>query len=334
MNSPLVQTRGLCKYFKISERSGLKRKVSIVKAVDEIDLKLSIGDTLALVGESGSGKTTLGKTIIRLLEPTKGEIWFEEKNISHISGSDWRKLREDMQMVFQDPTSSLNPRKTILDIVSLPLKIHSNSSKTERKRQVIELLDIVDIPEEYLTKYPSALSGGQKQRVGIARALILYPKLVVLDEPTSSLDVSVQAKVLSLLDRIKRQFDLTYLYISHDLSVVRNIADEIIVMYLGKEMEMANTSELFNNPTHPYTRALLSSIPVISETEKDLIPLEITLKGDIPSPTNPPVGCVFSTRCQDKTKECDKIEPSVTKFREGHFVKCIRVNSGRSQEWH
>jgi len=322
----LLRSEKVCKYFQGRNSRGFRRVVETVKAVDEIDLELRSGETVALVGESGSGKTTLGKTLIGILEATKGDVWFRDEKITHIKGAAWRKLRQEMQMVFQDPTSSLNPHKTIASIASLPLKIHTDLSNAARRKKVLELLDVVNLSEEYMPRYPSALSGGQKQRVGIARALILHPKLLVLDEPTAALDVSVQATILSLLAQVKSALELSYLFISHDLSLIRNIADRAMVMYLGKAMEAAAVERLFANPMHPYTKALLSSIPVVTEEEEKLVPMEITLKGDIPSPANAPAGCVFSTRCPERIDGCERIRPAMIQVENEHFVRCVKVN--------
>jgi oligopeptide/dipeptide ABC transporter ATP-binding protein len=318
----LLRAQGLCKYF-YKDRGWLQRKPSkVIQAVHQVDLEVRRGETLALVGESGSGKTTLGKTLIRIYTPTQGAIWFEGHDISRVNGRSLRSLRRHMQMVFQDPASSLNPRRTVFDTIALPLKIHTDLSRAQIRQRVKELLEAVDLPEEFLYRYPHALSGGQQQRVGIARALASYPKLVVLDEPTSALDVSVQAKILELLLELKQRFQLTYLYISHDLSVVRNIADRTVVMYLGRIMEMAPTDALFRHPLHPYTRALLSAIPVLSPKEQELIPEEITLEGEVPSPINVPPSCVFLSRCPKRISRCHKEDPPLMQVEKGHYVRC------------
>ncbi len=314
----IIEVKFLSKYFKT-------KKGLAIKAVDEVDFSLEEGKTLAIVGESGSGKTTLGKTILKIYEPTSGKIYFQGKDITRYSKREMKKLRAKLQMVFQDPTSSLNPRKTIGDIISLPLRIHTNMAKTEIKERVIWLLEQVDLSSRFYSRYPNALSGGQKQRVGIARALALNPKLIVLDEPTASLDVSVQAKILSLLEELKDKFKLSYIYITHDLGVVRNIADFTIVMYLGRVMEYAPTEEIFNNPLHPYTVALLSSIPTITEEEKNVIPYEVTLSGDIPSLTEIPPYCRFYSRCYKRKDRCMEAEPILREVLKGHWVRCIEV---------
>ena len=316
MNQSLMKTEGLCKYFF------LQRKGKLLRAVDRTDLEVQRGETLAFVGESGSGKTTLGKTMIRIYKPTEGKIWFEGEEISSIDGSKMRKYRQYMQMVFQDPTSSLNPRKRVLDIIGLPLKLYQDLSRRECRERVKELLEMVELSSDFLYRYPHALSGGQKQRVGIARALTLNPKLIVLDEPTAALDVSVQAKILTLLERLREKWKLTYIYISHDLSVVKNISDRAMVMYLGQIMESAPIDKLFNNPLHPYTNALLSAIPIISDEERKMIPEEVTLEGEIPSPLNVPLGCRFASRCHEKKEICDRQEPLEVELEEGHSVRC------------
>ena len=322
MNTSLMKIKGLCKYF--SRNYGfLQKKQIILKAVDQIDLEVRHGETLALVGESGSVKTTLGKTMIGIYAPTKGEIWFEGEEILSKDGIKARKFDSYFQMVFQDPGSALNPRMTVLNIIGLPLKIYRNFSRRERQNKVRELLEMVELPEEFIYRYPYALSGGQKQRVGIARALASIPKLIVLDEPTAALDVSVQAKILTLLQRLREQWELTYIYISHDLSVVRNISDRVVVMYLGQIMETCPTDEIFKSPCHPYTKALLSAIPVIFDKERELIPGEITLEGEIPSALDVPSGCRFASRCQEKMDMCEREAPSLVEVRSGHYVRCF-----------
>ncbi len=320
-----MKTEGLCKYF-FRDSGLLGREQKVLKAVDTADLEVKHGETLALVGESGSGKTTLGKTMIRIYKPTKGKIWFEGDEICSVEGDRLRHYRRYMQMVFQDPTSALNPRKTVLDIISLPLRTYQNLPRTELRERVKELLEMVELPPDFLYRYPHALSAGQKQRVGIARALALNPKLIVLDEPTSALDVSVQAKILALLERLRREFQLTYIYISHDLSVVKNISDRTAVMYLGQIVESALTDNLFESPLHPYTRALLSAIPIISAEEQEVIPEEITLVGEIPSPLDVPPGCNFASRCQEKMPICEADEPPLAKVGNDHYVWCHRYS--------
>lgn len=321
MADVILRAQGLCKYFY---RNGgwWGRSAKVIQAVNQVDLEVHRGETLALVGESGSGKTTLGKTLIRIYKPTQGRIWFEDREISSIDGKALRSLRKHMQMVFQDPASSLNPRRTVFEAVALPLKIHQRLSRRAIRHRVRELLEAVDLPEEFIYRYPHQLSGGQKQRVGIARALATTPRLVVLDEPTSALDVSVQAKLLELLMQLREQFKLIYIYISHDLSVVRNIADRMVAMYLGRIVEVAPTEELFCNPLHPYTKALLSAIPVISAEEQELIPEEITLEGEVPSPINVSPLCVFLSRCPQKIPICNEEPTPMIRIGGGHYVCC------------
>ncbi|HEY64514.1 MAG TPA: ABC transporter ATP-binding protein [Caldilineae bacterium] len=317
----LLSVSHLKKYFPITA-GFLGRRVGEVKAVDDVSFAIPEGKTFALVGESGSGKTTVGKTVIRLIRPTAGDIIFDGTNLSKFKERDLKPWRRQMQIVFQDPTSSLNPRRRVADIIATPLEVHGIGTARERLARVKELLELVELPDKYLYSYPHALSGGQKQRVAIARALALNPRFVVLDEPTSALDVSVQAKILALLARLQKELGLTYLLISHDLSVVKNFSDHIAVMYLGKLMEMAPTQELFANPLHPYTRALLSAIPVVIDEELEMIPERITLEGEIPSPVNAPKGCVFHTRCYARMDVCSLQEPQQWEPAPGHYVWC------------
>ncbi len=326
MKSSLSQVENIYKHFFKSEGL-LRRKKKVIRAVNGVNLKIRAGEVLALVGESGSGKTTLGKTIIRIYKPTEGRIWFKGEEISTINGNRLRAYRKYMQMVFQDPTSSLNPRKTIFDTLSLPLKVHFAMSRAERHQRAKELLHRVDLPEDILHRYPHALSGGQKQRVNIARALAPNPTLIVLDEPTSALDVSVQAKILSLLEELREELGLTYIYISHDLAVVKNIAERIAVMYLGQIVEIVPIPGLFKKPFHPYTKALLSAIPIISDEEKEMIPEEITLEGEIPTPSMIPLGCSFYSRCQERMGICETERPPTIKVEEDHYVRCFQYGA-------
>jgi len=312
----------LSKYFFRSERSSFGRRTLTIKALNSVTLSVRRGECVALVGESGSGKTTLGKVAIKIYSPTKGKIWFNGKEITNLTSFALKKYRKDMQMVFQDPGSSLNPRKSVLDAIRSPLKNHFKLRKSEALARVKELLDVVEIPETYLHKYPRALSGGQKQRVNIARAISLNPELLVLDEPTSALDVSVQAKILTLLEDLQRTLNLTYVFVTHDLSVAKNISDRIVVMYLGEIVEIAPTEELFLNPLHPYTKALLSAIPVMSADEEALIPSEEPLSGEIPSPSEVREGCGFVTRCPQKLSLCKHKMPWTIQPTPEHEVKC------------
>lgn len=316
--SALLQVKSLKKYFPISSGGVVGRTVGQVKAVDDVSFSIEEGETLGLVGESGCGKSTTGRSIIRLIEPTEGEITFQNINLSQLKGRELREARKDLQIVFQDPYASLNPRKTIGATLEEPLVIHG-ITKTERKKRVLELLEIVGLTEYHAGAYPHEFSGGQRQRIGIARALITKPKLVVADEPVSALDVSIQSQILNLMKDLQDQFKLTYLFISHDLSVVRHVSDRVGVMYLGRLVEIASKGELYSNPTHPYTEALLSAAPHLNPREK---PQRVILKGDIPSPANPPSGCAFHTRCNKCMDLCTTSRPELQEIKSGHFVAC------------
>lgn len=319
----MLSVVGLKKYFPITTGI-LRRVIGFVKAVDDVNFKVKRGEVFALVGESGSGKTTLAKTVTRIYTPTAGEIFFDGSDLSKLKGKKLKTTRRDIQMVFQDPNSSINPRRRVKDIIAAPLEIHKVGGRLERNKRVAELLELVELsPEEFMYRYPQALSGGEKQRVGISRALALNPKFVVLDEPTSALDVSVQAKILELLERLQFELHLTYLLITHNLGVVRNFSDRIGVMYLGKIFEMTTTDELFKNPLHPYTKALLSAIPVVTDEELKVIPEKISLEGEIPSPFNPPLGCGFHPRCPWKKGQiCESKETEMVEYARGHLVSC------------
>ncbi len=316
----LVKAEKLTKYFPVTK--GLFRHtVANVKAVDGIDMEIREGETLGLVGESGCGKSTLGRTILRLIPATSGKLWFEGQNIYDLSENEMRGMRQKMQLIFQDPYASLNPRMTILDIVSEPLLIHRPEMKAaERKERAVEMLKVVGMNEHSLSRYPHEFSGGQRQRVCIARALILRPQFVVCDEPVSALDVSVRSQVLNLMQELQDKLHLTYLFISHDLSVVKHISNRVAVMYLGKIVELADRKELFANPQHPYTRALMSAIPVPDPTVN--VEREI-LAGDLPSPANPPEGCRFHTRCRFAAERCRREVPALTAGQNGHQVACF-----------
>lgn len=321
----------LKKYFPVTK--GIFKRVSgYVKAVDEVSFEVKDGEAFALVGESGSGKTTLAKTVTRLYAPTDGEIIFDGQDISKLKGKELKAVRRGIQMVFQDPNSALNPQRRVKSIIAAPFEIHKVGGQSERIQRVERLLELVELPpKEFLYRYPRGLSGGEKQRVGIARALALNPKCIVLDEPTSALDVSVQAKILELLERLQREFHLTYLLITHNLRVVRNFSDQIAVMYLGKICETASTIELFKTPLHPYTKALLSSMPIVTEEEKNLIPKKITLEGEIPSPFNPPSGCRFHSRCNCIMKQiCESEHPEMVEAEKNHYVAC-HLYSGKKR---
>lgn len=316
----LMEIQSLTKHFPIY-KGLIKKQVGAVKAVNNISLKIPKGKTVAIVGESGSGKTTLLKTVMRFYEPTDGKIIFDGKDITHLKDKELIPIRQDMQMVHQDPTSSLNPKKRIMDILEEPLIVHKKGDKKERMERVKELIELVELPQSFLSRYPHSLSGGQKQRIGIARALALNPKLVCLDEPTASLDVSVQARIIALLQRLQDELGLTYIFITHDLSLVNNFADYVAVMYLGEIMEYSDVKTLFSSPLNPYTQSLLSSIPVTSDEEQKMLPVKIKLQGEIPSPINMPKGCSFGTRCPFKQEICDQ-KPELRKAENGSFVRC------------
>jgi oligopeptide/dipeptide ABC transporter ATP-binding protein len=315
--SEVVQVRNLVKHFAIENSD------DVVQAVDDVSFDIISGETLGLVGESGCGKSTVGRCMLRLHEPTSGEILFEGKNIVGLSNNEMQGLRREMQIIFQDPYASLNPRMSILSIVSEPLKIHRISNKREQKERVADLLTKVGLDPKYMSRYPHEFSGGQRQRIGIARALALNPKLIICDEPVSALDVSVQAQVVNLLQDLQAEFGLTYLFISHGLAIVEHISNRVAVMYLGKIVEIADSVELYANPLHPYTKALLSAIPVPDPKRKRE---RIVLKGDVPTPINPPSGCRFRTRCPIAIDECSRVEPELREISDGHFAACIRID--------
>jgi len=317
----LIKIEKLKKYFPI--KSGIISRVSnYVKAVDGIDLCIPEGQTIGLVGESGCGKTTLGKTILKLLEPTSGEIIFENNNITHLSASKMRPFRREMQIVFQDPYGSLNPRMKVESIVSEGLAIHNILSGKDRKDFIAELMRTVGLREDALSRYPHEFSGGQRQRIAIARALALKPKFIVCDEPISALDVSVQAQIINLFIELQEKFKLTYLFISHDLRVVRHISDKVAVMYLGKIVEISPSKELYKNPLHPYTQILISCVPIADPSRKRV---KTVLKGDVPSPINPPSGCSFHPRCPIAVEKCKTVEPELRDVGSDHLVSCHLV---------
>ncbi|TMI71256.1 MAG: dipeptide ABC transporter ATP-binding protein [Bacillati bacterium ANGP1] len=316
----LLDVRSLVKHFPITKGFIIQRQVGAVKAVDGVSLTIRRGETLGLVGESGCGKTTLGRVILRLMEPTSGEAYFEGRNIFKLTKEDLRRLRRDMQIIFQDPYSSLNPRMTVGDIIGEPLEIHNLAHGKEKVRRVQELLEVVGLSPYHMNRYPHEFSGGQRQRIGIARALAVNPKLIICDEPVSALDVSIQAQVLNLLEELQKEFGLTYLFIAHDLSVVKHISDRIAVMYLGRIVEVAVADELFANPQHPYTEALLSAVPI---PHPGLRRERIILPGDVPSPVNPPSGCRFHTRCLYAQDSCRVNDPELVDYwGNSHFVAC------------
>jgi oligopeptide/dipeptide ABC transporter ATP-binding protein len=314
----LLEARRLIKHYPI--RGGvLMKQIAAVKAVDDVDLFIREGETLGLVGESGCGKSTLGRAILRLEEPTAGEVIFAGENILQYHAEKMRNLRSDMQIIFQDPFSSLNPRKTVAQIVGEPLLVHGVKRRPEREQRVEQLLEVVGLRREHMRRYPHMFSGGQRQRIGVARALALNPRLVVCDEAVSALDVSIQAQVLNLLKDLQENFGLTYLFISHDLHVVEHVSDRVAVMYLGKIVEIARKAEIYSQPLHPYTQALLSASPMPDPKRKRQ---RILLKGDVPSPINPPPGCRFHTRCAYAEPICRESEPELRDIRDGHCVAC------------
>ncbi|HWO74683.1 MAG TPA: dipeptide ABC transporter ATP-binding protein [Bacillus sp. (in: firmicutes)] len=315
---PILKIQDLQQYFPI--KGGiLGRTVNYVKAVDGVSFSINAGETVSIVGESGCGKSTTGRAILRLDEPTGGQVIFQDKDLLSLPKRELRSVRKDLQVIFQDPYASLNPRRTIWQTLEEAMGILNVVPKKDRKKRAIELLEQVGLREEHLDRYPHEFSGGQRQRIGIARALAVEPKLIICDEAVSALDVSVQAQVLNLLKKLQKEYDLTYLFISHDLGVVRHISDRIIVMYLGKIVEIANKKDLFNNPMHPYTQALLSAIP---EPDRKKKKERIILKGDVPSPINPPKGCRFHTRCPLATDHCIQVEPKLITFESNHAVAC------------
>ncbi len=317
--TPLLRISNLKKYFPI--RGGLfSREVARVHAVDDVTFSLMKGETLGLVGESGCGKSTTGRCILRLIEPTAGEVWFEDKNVTTLDKRSLRHLRRDMQIIFQDPYASLNPRMTVGSIIGEALVIHKLAkSKRERDERVVHLLETVGLNADHLRRYPHEFSGGQRQRIGIARALAVSPKLIVADEPVSALDVSIQAQVINLLEDLQKQFNLTYLFIAHDLSVVEHISTRVAVMYLGKIVEIAPAKELYTNPKHPYTEALLSAVPIPDPAVKRK---RILLEGDVPSPIKPPSGCRFHTRCPIRVPSCSENEQVLKEVSPNHWVAC------------
>jgi oligopeptide transport system ATP-binding protein len=322
---PLLEVKNLEMYFPINSGLIFQHKVGDVKAVDGVSFSILPGETLGLVGESGSGKTTIGRSIIQLNRPTAGEIWLDGVDLCTLKGSKLRAMRRRMQMVFQDPYSSLNPRMTIGSIVGEPLIVHNMAKgKKEVREQVAELLHVVGLNPSMVDRYPHEFSGGQRQRIGIARAIAVHPDLIVADEPVSALDVSIQAQLINLLEDIQEQFGLTFLFIAHDLSVVRHMSEHIAVMYLGKIMEMSERKELFENPQHPYTKALLSAVPV-PNPRTELTRERVVLQGSIPSPINAPSGCVFNTRCPIATDECKVEIPVLKEYAPGHWAACIKL---------
>ncbi|KOA20369.1 oligopeptide transport ATP-binding protein OppF [Clostridium homopropionicum DSM 5847] len=318
MSEVLLEVKNLKKYFPIN--SGFFGKVTNhVKAVDNVSFDIFKGETLGLVGESGCGKSTTGRMLVNLLEPTSGEIIFNGEDITKINSKRRKELRKEIQIIFQDPYASLNPRMTIGNIIAEPMKVNNIAEGEQLEKRVKELLECVGLASYHRNRYPHEFSGGQRQRVGIARALAVNPKLIVCDEPVSALDVSVQAQVLNLLDDLQKEFHLTYLFIAHGLNVVKHVSNRVGVMYLGKLVELGKDTNLYKNPKHPYTQALLSAIPVPDPTRKSE---RIILTGDVPSPINPPKGCSFHTRCSKCMAKCKEVEPEMKELEDGHFVAC------------
>jgi oligopeptide transport system ATP-binding protein len=320
----ILRVEGLKMHFPITDGIILQREVGKVRAVDGLDFTVKRGETLGLVGESGCGKSTTGRAILQLYRPSAGHVYFEGKDLTTMSGEQLRQQRRQMQMIFQDPYASLNPRMTVGSIIGEPLQVHGMAKGKDRQERVQELLRVVGLNAYYVNRYPHEFSGGQRQRIGIARALAVNPKFIVADEPISALDVSIRAQVINLMEDLQAEFNLTYLFIAHDLSVVRHISDRVAVMYLGKIVELADRQDLYQNPLHPYTKALLSAVPIpdpIAESKRE----RIILQGDVPSPINPPSGCRFHTRCPIAIAACSEVDPPFEEKAPGHWAACIRV---------
>jgi oligopeptide transport system ATP-binding protein len=320
-NNVLLHVDDLMMHFTIY-RGVIQRQVGAVRAVDGVSFDIKRGETLGLVGESGCGKSTTGRTILQLYRPTAGAVTFEGVDLVHLKGEELRKMRRKMQMIFQDPYASLNPRMTVADIVGEPLVVHNVATGKEIEERVKYLLNVVNLNPSFAGRYPHEFSGGQRQRIGVARALALQPSFIICDEPISALDVSIQAQVVNLLEELQDQFNLTYLFIAHDLSMVKHISDRVAVMYLGIFAELASRDDLYSNPLHPYTRALLSAVPIpdpIADAKRE----RVILKGDVPSPANPPSGCRFRTRCPIAEGVCAESRPDFREIKPGHFVACF-----------
>ena len=322
----ILKVENLKKYFPIQRGLIISRQVGAVKAVDDVTFSVREGETLGLVGESGCGKSTTGRAILQLQKPTAGKVYFHGEELTGLSSIRLRELRPKMQMIFQDPYASLNPRHTIGKIVGEPLLIHGFGNENEIKQRVIELLDMVGLKEVHYNRFPHEFSGGQRQRVGIARALALNPSFIVCDEPISALDVSIQAQVINLLQDLQKELNLTYLFIAHDLSMVRHISHRVAVMYLGKIVELADRKTLFSEPLHPYTQALISAVPT-PNPKVERVRRRILLEGEVPSPANPPSGCVFHTRCPIVIEECRHIVPEYREVNPGHYAACHRIST-------
>lgn len=317
--TPLLEVRNLRKLFP-AKSSFLSKEKTYIKAVDDVSFTLNPKETLGVVGESGCGKSTMGRSVLRLIEPTDGEIIYKGQNFRNANGQELRKMRADMQIIFQDPYASLNPRMTVGEIIAEPLNIQKRySSREEVRAEVLKIMEVVGLNPKYYNRYPHEFSGGQRQRIGIARAIVLHPSLVVCDEPVSALDVSIQSQVLNLLRRLQDSMGMAYIFISHNLSVIKHISDRVMVMYLGHVVEMADKKELFANPSHPYTQALLSAIPMPERHSKRK---KIILEGDLPSPANPPSGCIFHTRCFMAQEICSTQKPELKDLGDDHFCAC------------
>lgn len=323
-NGALLQVNNLVKHFPIMRGAVIRRQVGAVHAVDGVSFDIHPGETVGLVGESGCGKSTTGRTILQLYRATSGSVLFEGHNLVTMKGEELRKMRRKMQMIFQDPYASLNPRMTVGDIISEPLLVHGLANRKQAEERVQELLRLVGLNPAYANRYPHEFSGGQRQRVGVARALSLQPSLIICDEPISALDVSIQAQVVNLLEDLQKQFNLTYLFIAHDLSMVRHISTRVAVMYLGVIVEFAERDELYENPLHPYTQALLSAVPIPDPLAEEKRQRRV-LQGEIPSPVNPPSGCRFRTRCPLAAEVCAQVRPDFREVKTGHFVACHMV---------
>ena len=315
----LLRVRGLTKHFAVRGKGLFHKSSTTVRAVDGVDFDLESGKTLALVGESGCGKTTTGRLVLRMIEPTSGQVEFEGRDLLKFSAEEMRLERQQMQIVFQDPYGSLDPRMTVSQILEEPLRIHKRGTRGERAKRVLELLDVVGLRKEYAQRYPHEFSGGQRQRIGIARALALNPKFIVADEPVSALDVSIQAQIVNLMSDLQRDLGLTYLFIAHDLGVVKHMADRVAVMYLGRIVEIADKAQLYRFPQHPYTKALLSAVPIARPSAKQVL---TPLKGEIPSPSHPPAGCHFHTRCPNVQPQCLVEAPILRSLSPGHQAAC------------
>ena len=323
-NGTLIKVEKLTKHFPITRGIFVQREVGAIQAVDGVTFEIRKGETLGLVGESGCGKSTTGRTILQLYRPTAGKVYYGDEDLTELKGEALRRMRRNMQMIFQDPYASLNPRLTVGNIVSEPLEVHNIGNARERRERVQELLRLVGLSPHMINRYPHEFSGGQRQRIGVARALALQPEFIVCDEPISALDVSIQAQVVNLLEELQATFGLTYLFIAHDLSMVRHISDRTAVMYLGKVVELATRNELYTHPLHPYTQALLSAVP-IPDPSKEGKRQRIILEGDVPSPANPPKGCRFHPRCPLAIDVCREVEPEWREVAPDHWVACHLV---------